>query len=271
MEFYQVLQKNPMKNWIDLHSLRFFDGTTEFQLDHLIICPTKVYLIEMKNYEGDYFIQNGNWYTAARKKEIRNPLHQLKRSEIMLRHQLQELGYNHPIESFVIFINPAFTLYQAPMDLPIILPTQIKRFVNQLNRSGTSSTITEHQKRLTNLLIARNRKQSAYEKLPQYHFEQMKKGIICHLCTNFLSIHGRKKLICESCGYMENFYTGVLRSILEFQCLFPNKKITVNTIHEWCELFQTKSFIRRMLKKYLISVGTSRKSTYYIFEGEREK
>ncbi|MGF6954042.1 hypothetical protein QF028_006547 [Neobacillus sp. B4I6] len=53
----------------------------------------------VKGFEGDRFY-------ALPKKEYKNPLHQLQRSESLLRQLLESLGYRIPIEAYVVFINP---------------------------------------------------------------------------------------------------------------------------------------------------------------------
>lgn len=60
-------------------------NNTTFQIDSLIITHEKVYLYEIKNYEGDYFYQADKLYKKPRF-EIINPLHQLSRSKALLRH-----------------------------------------------------------------------------------------------------------------------------------------------------------------------------------------
>ncbi|WP_331280798.1 nuclease-related domain-containing protein [Bacillus sp. UNC41MFS5] len=84
-----------------------------------------IYPFEIKNFEGDYLYELGNFYPKLSKDEIRNPLHQLKRSKSLLRPLLKDLGTHLPIKGNVTFVNPNFTLYQAPLNEPIIHPTQL--------------------------------------------------------------------------------------------------------------------------------------------------
>ncbi|QOY37528.1 nuclease-related domain-containing protein [Anaerobacillus isosaccharinicus] len=44
-------------NWLILNDLLLEINNTMFQLDKLIITPEKIYLYEVKNFEGDYYIE----------------------------------------------------------------------------------------------------------------------------------------------------------------------------------------------------------------------
>ena len=107
-------------------------NNTTFQIDTLIIFSETIYFFEVKNYEGDYYYESDRLYKKP-KSEIINPLNQLSRSESLLRQLLHNLGFNIPIDASVVFINPEFTLYQTPLNKPFIFPTQINRYLKNLN------------------------------------------------------------------------------------------------------------------------------------------
>lgn len=62
-------------------------NNSTIQLDALIIYADTIYLIEVKNYQGDYYIENDRWYTYS-KIETKNLLLQLKRSETLFQRLL---------------------------------------------------------------------------------------------------------------------------------------------------------------------------------------
>ena len=92
---------------------------TVFQIDTLLIYYDTISVFDVKNNEGDYYIEGEDWYTPSGN-HMNNPLHQKDRCESLLRRLLQDLGYNIPIESNLVFVNPEFYLYQAPRNLPIL-------------------------------------------------------------------------------------------------------------------------------------------------------
>ncbi|MCJ7842767.1 NERD domain-containing protein [Lederbergia sp. NSJ-179] len=260
LEFYNRLQQTELKNHLILYDLLLPSNHTEFQIDSLLIWQTRIFLFEVKNFEGEFYLEQDNWYVALTGKEIKNPLLQLRRSEFLLRQLLQKWGHDIPIEPYIIFIHPEFTLYQAPQNLPIILPTQLNRFLKKLHAS--TPVITRKQKRVVDQFIVHHKEQSAYEQLPQYEYDKLKKGIICPSCTGFLKPFTYKKMICETCGRQENIESSVMRSVKEFALLFPHRKITTSRIHEWCETIYSKKTIQKILATHLTPAGEKRYTFY---------
>lgn len=225
-----------------------------FQIDTLIISQHTIYPFEVKNYEGDYRYELGNFYPKLSKDEIKNPLDQLKRTKSLLRPLLKNLGFQLPIEGAVTFVNPHFTLYQAPLDEPIIHPTQLNSLMKKLNE--IPSKLTNHHKRLADQLISMHQTESPYTRLPPYSYNQQQKGIICGQCHSLItSVEDKQKIVCGICGYEETVDSAVLRCVEELLLLFPDLKITTNLVYEWCGVVGSKKTIRRVLMQNYKSVG----------------
>lgn len=245
--------------WLILNDLLLECNNTVFQIDTLLISQETIYIFEVKNYEGDFYIDGDKWSTLSGT-EIKNPLLQLKRSESLFRRLLQELGFKSSIETFLIFVNPDFYLYQAPLNLPIIFPTQIKRFINKLNMR--SSKIKDRHLKFAELLFSILLKESPYIRLPEYTYDQLEKGIACAFCHSFTVRFKEDTITCNECDWKESIESAVLRGVEQFKLLFPDRKITTNTIHEWCKIIKSKKTIRRILSKNLELVGQARSSHY---------
>ncbi|WP_243355401.1 nuclease-related domain-containing protein [Bacillus litorisediminis] len=234
-------------------------NNTTFQIDCIIITGENIHFFEVKNYDGDYYYEAGRFYKKP-KSEVADPLNQLSRTESLFRQFLQNLGFNIPINAFVVFINPEFTLFQAPLNKPLILPTQINRYLNKVNSPATK--LNQKHKTLANKLVSQHIEDSPYTQLPSFHYEQLQKGIICNKCCCIsVSVKGRACL-CESCEHKEPVSDAVMRSIKEIKLLFPNKKITTNLIHDWCKVVGSKKRISRILARNFRTVGV-RQWTYY--------
>ncbi|WP_102274320.1 nuclease-related domain-containing protein [Cytobacillus massiliigabonensis] len=259
-KFDEWIQTNLSKGWLVLHDLLLEYNHTVFQIDTLIISPELIYLFEVKNYEGDFYIDGERWY-AISNAEIKNPIHQLSRNEPLFRRLLQDLGYKTLTEAKIIFINPAFYLYQVPLKTPIIFSSQLNRFANKLNMK--TFEIKDRQLKLAEKLVALHLKESPYIRLPDYSYNQLVKGIPCAACHSFMAALTLETLICESCGCKEAAYLAVMRSVEEYKFLFPNCKVTTNSIQEWCEIIQSKKTIQRVLSKNFKKIGYG-KYTYYV-------
>ncbi|WP_257348095.1 nuclease-related domain-containing protein [Pseudalkalibacillus decolorationis] len=248
-------------NYLILNDLLLEINNSTFQIDSTLIFKDTIYLVEVKNYEGDSYLEGDRWINKNTKKERKNPILQLKRSESLFRQLMKELNYNSPIESYLVFINPNFYLYHAPMDPSIILPPHINRFIDKISLKPPN--LTDKHLKFAQKLRSLHLNNSSFMQLPTYNYDHLEKGITCPGCHTLISEVKNSKLICESCGCSEDVTSAVLRSAKELSILFPEKSITVNTLHEWCKIIKSKKTIRRILvKNYkLIKLG---KSSHYV-------
>lgn len=214
-----------------LNDLLFQLNNTTFQIDTLIIISDSVYLYEVKNFDGDYYFDSNRFYKKP-KYEYTNPLQQLERTESLLRQLFNSLGYKFNIEGLVIFINPEFSLFQAPLNKPFILPTQLRRYLAKLETN--SAKVNGTHRILADKLISLHIEKSPYTQVPFYEYEKLKKGVTCAKCNSFSLIVERRSCACIDCGNVEKVTNAILRSVEEFKYLFPSRKITTNSIYEWC-------------------------------------
>lgn len=244
-----------------LNDLLLKTNNQTFQIDTLLILNDHIYIFEIKNYVGDYYFETNRFFQKNKPEtEISNPLIQLSRTESLLRQLLHKFNNSTPIHSFVIFINPEFTLYQAPLDIPFIFPTQLKRFIEKLNYVQSSLQVKHHN--LAEKLVSLNNIEYPYQKFTSYNYQNLRKGMTCAGCHSFSISIQQNKTICTDCEFVEKLEVTVLRSIEEFKRLFPNEKITTNNMHEWCKIIDSKKTIQRILSKNYSKVGV-RQWLYY--------
>ncbi|WP_102345080.1 nuclease-related domain-containing protein [Bacillus sp. Marseille-P3661] len=252
--------KNLSDDWLILNDLLLEQNKTHFQVDTLLISQDTNYLFEIKYFDVDLYIEDDRWYTVATT-EIKNPINQLSRTESLLRRQLQNLGLHAPIESYVVLMNPESYIYKAPRNLPIIFPAHLGRLLNKLHTK--SSKLNAKHLKLANQLVSLHIKESLYTNIPPYTYEQLEKGISCLSCDSFKLTVVDEKLLCNVCGNKELVTPAILRNVEEFQYLFPDRKITTNTIHEWCKVIGSKKTIRRVLANNFKLLNKGR-SSYYV-------
>ncbi|PGT82456.1 nuclease-related domain-containing protein [Bacillus sp. AFS040349] len=261
--FDELINQSPVSTYLQLNDLLLEWRNSTFQIDSLFISPHKIYLFDIKNYEGEFYIEGNRWYLSSGN-EIKNPIPQIQRSESFLRPLIQTLGINLPIEASVIFVNPNFTLYQATRNLPLILPTQISSFIKRLGSVSMNSSgqLIDLAKKLASMHI----EISPYDgmHIPEYTYESLNKGVSCLKCGSLsVGLDGRG-LMCERCGVKEGLHAGIMRTIVEYRVLFPNRQITVSAANDWCGLGMTRLRMQKILKEHLV-MGKAGKSTYYFF------
>ena len=231
-----------------------------FQIDKLIISQGLINLIDVKYHKGDYYLESDKLYSVTSGREFKNPVIQLKRSETLFRQLLQNLKLNYLVQASVVFNNPEFTLYQAPMDQPIFLPTQITRFIKELN--DTPSKMDENHRKLAQKLLSLHQVKNPFTTLPEYDYNQLEKGMHCRACGSFNTSIDARHLVCGKCGNSERVEHSIVQQIEEFKLLFPERKITTQSIYEWCSMDINKRRITRVLKKFYTAKGTT-SNTYY--------
>ena len=242
-----------------LNDLLFKTNNQLSQIDSLIIFNNAIYIFEIKNFTGDFYYKLARFFKKDGF-EITNPLIQLQRSESLLRQLLLKINVSIPVHASVIFINPEFTLYQVPMDKPFIFPTQINRLMKKL--ANEKSILNEQHYLLADKLLSQHMNESPYQQLPNYDFKLLRKGITCATChSNSLTFRGYS-CICLKCEKQERIEAAVVRTVREFQLLFPNEKITALKMYEWCKINISKKTITRILGKNFTRIGVKR-CTFY--------
>ncbi|MGM7702438.1 nuclease-related domain-containing protein [Pseudalkalibacillus sp. Hm43] len=250
---------------IVLNDLLLAHKNTVFQNDSLVMSSSKIVLFEVKNLEGDYYLEGDSWF-SSNDKEITNPLHQLNRSTILLRHLLKGLGIFLPIEPYLVFVNPEFYLYQAPTNLPIIFLPQLNRYFTKMQKER--SILKDHHYEIGKQLLSLELTDAPSFRLPKYDYPLMKKGIPCLACGGMYGALVRTTLVCKNCGFGEDYESAVVRSVEEFQLLFPAEKITTTTMIEWCDIISTKKAMRKILSKNFDLIKSG-KMSHYVKEQQR--
>ncbi|WP_334313855.1 nuclease-related domain-containing protein [Aquibacillus salsiterrae] len=260
---FDLLIENLQPEMFIINDLLLEISGSYFQIDTVIIRQGNVLLIDIKNYQGDCYLESDNMYSVATSREYKNPVNQLKRSTVLFRQLLQNLNQNFLVESSLLFINSEFTLYQAPMDQPIILPTQINGFIRDLN--NTSSTLNDSHKNLAQKLLSLHKTKNPFTNIPEYAYDKLQKGMYCKKCGSFIFVYRKPHFICNQCGEHEKLESAIMRNVREYELLFPNDKITTQKIYDWCRVDLNKRTFARVLNKNYKPYGHTR-GTYYKVE-----
>ncbi|OIK10240.1 nuclease [Bacillus sp. MUM 116] len=256
---FDRLMENLLEERLIINDLLLEQNNTTFQSDSIIFSQDIINLFEVKNYEGNFKYESGKFYTLSGN-DIKNPLHQLERNETLLCQFLQSIGCYLPIEPHLIFMNPNFTLYQAPINKPIIYPTQLVQFMEKFNMKR--SKLTNKHSKITDVILSAHLIESPYKMLPSYNYNLLKKGLTCALCHSFSISVGGSRVLCYKCGHNESVESAVMRCVEEIRLLFPDIKITANVVQDWCRVIECKRRISRILSKNLTVIGYG-KWTYY--------
>lgn len=234
-----------------------------FQIDSLLIFNEMLCVFEVKHLEDNFYFQTNRWYSLPSRKEINSPILQLERSETLLRKYFQTHRFSIPIESKIVFVNPTFTLYQAPIDIPVVFPTQLQHLKSTLE--SKRGTLTTQHIKLAKQLCDDHMVTTRLLRVPSYSYESLRKGIKCRSCGGFHQQWGNILLHCINCGDFESAEAAFVRTVKEFDILFAGRKIKTKEIYDWCRIIPSKRLVRLLLNRHLNSIGNGR-STYYDFD-----
>ncbi|WP_456272617.1 NERD domain-containing protein [Bacillus sp. AK031] len=250
----------PLKNHIFLNDANFNVNNNNFQVDSLGISSSTLHIFEVKNLEGDYILDEEDKWRSPKGNLVKNPLLQLQKTETLINQLLKNIAWRINVEAHLVFVNPAFHLYDIPSNLPIIYPTQLLRFREKMLQRSSKPTRSEIQ--LAEKLLSHLIDELPYNSVPNYSYEGLRKGIVCPRCGMFYGSL-QKTLYCGKCGGREKCTEAVLRSVRELKLLFPNLKVTSSRVYEWCGVIRDVKTIRRILKDNFKFVGHG-KSAHYI-------
>ena len=166
------------------------------QLDHVLVHPHGVFVIETKNYYGEILYKNNAWYRNVKgtKTKISNPLLQNKSHAVTLYYALKKEYIIIPVEVFVqnnapyfpddnvINLNDLILFIESyPYEHKYTKAT-IDKIFKKLNRCNVEMDVDEHVQNIN--LLKEYRKEQQAEMT--YAIEQKK----CPWCESPLDIKG---------------------------------------------------------------------------------
>lgn len=242
-----------------LYDLNLEMNQTVFQIDALCILQHKMILFEIKNYSGNYSIADDKWL-SPNKKEMKDPLLQIKRNELLIHQFFKKHQLPIPFDYYLIFVHPEFVLYGATADQNVILPGQISAFLTTLKNQTVTPTGL-HTKIIDTLLTHHKNKLTMLVK-PEYHYEELEKGVFCSGCCGRMERVSLRLFQCTKCNQANTLEKVILEMIAHFKILFPQRKITMPQIANWCGDEISTDTITRVLQRNFIQYGKGR-GTYY--------
>ncbi|GEM_PF-871004 len=124
-------------------------GRSRGQIDHLVVCPQGVFVIETKNWRGRLVgtTHADRWQQFRKRGEapvhVSNPIRQVQRQAAMLTGALKRAGFDAiPIIPLVVFLSAHTTLEVESPAVPLLSPAAC---VDMIARHTGASTLGEDQ------------------------------------------------------------------------------------------------------------------------------
>lgn len=125
-------------------------------------------MYEVNNYEGIHSYIDGKLIRLSNFKRDDCFLQQDK-CERRLQRLLNYWGIPFPVEKKVVFINPVFSLYQAPFEKGVLFLSGLKSHIQELD--GKWVKLDTRHMDLAKKLTDRHKESFPYHPLPTYNYE----------------------------------------------------------------------------------------------------
>lgn len=267
MTLSEFLKEVDEEKCLTLFDCLFEVEQKEIQIDCILLTSDTIYLLEVKNYNGDYYFQNNKIYHIRTNKEIFNPINQLERTQFLFQQLLQEMRMEYKVQSHIVFVNPSFWLYHAPYQASFVYPPQIRRFLSKISQNASPLTSDIHS--FAKELLQRTKTYSNDDLLASIRLEEMKRGVFCEKCHKKLERVGKQYFSCAPCQESYKVDDVLLYAIAQFNLLFPELEMTTGLIVDWCGNMFSRVFVSRFLGRSLQMVRYGR-FTHYIFKDKDE-
>lgn len=258
------LQRDLKNNPITLFNLRLIIDGSEVQIDCIMIFQQEIIILEIKNYRGNFYFNNEEFF-VNQKTPIKNPIHQLNRTKMLFSTFLKDQQIPLKLTGYVVFINSEFHLYHSPSHLPIIYAPQIKEFLRACHNKPCK--LNQLHERMKLIFHTHHQENSIYERQLDrqltYEIDSIKKGILCKRCGIRKDLYAWD-VTCHKCMHTENLADAVIKTIEEFQTLFPDQKVTIQNVADWTDNIVSKYRLRKILVGRMEEKGKGR-NTHYIF------
>ncbi|WP_100374149.1 nuclease-related domain-containing protein [Bacillus sp. FJAT-45037] len=259
----------PKKEYTILHDLRLKSGEYFFQIDTLILTPTYILLVEVKNLFGTLTFepefQQLIRQTADAEDIFPDPITQVKHQAKQLRTFLAQHNYPEvPIETLVVVANSSSRITFSESARHI--RTFITRDTNLTNRiehfTKTHRTPLLCQKTIRKLtrLLTKKHTPASFDPFDYYQLTEsdLIKGVHCPSChaIPMTRLHG--KWVCSHCYYRSR--SAHLESLIDYAHLIQTM-ITNKATRHFLQI--DKDLARRILKNlHVDNKGYGKRTTY---------
>ncbi|WP_217586550.1 nuclease-related domain-containing protein [Lentibacillus saliphilus] len=206
-----AISTTSLHNAATYRDIRLINGRTPFQIDTLIITPTHILIIEIKNMKGeliydskhDQFIQ----VVGAERKRQRNPIQQSMIQKMHLETWLQNFNLPPvPIETLSVISNPNAIISNPDQSKAVYdelihvenLPQKLLDIERKHDKQILDQSTRHHLDRLIHSYDTPHRPDLlTYYNLSDQHFIH---GIACDQCDQYPMHRSRLKWHCPKCG-----------------------------------------------------------------------
>ncbi|WP_256594321.1 nuclease-related domain-containing protein [Sporosarcina pasteurii] len=176
-----------------------------FEIDTLILSPSRIILLEVKNYYGTVYFDEELGKTirvspTGKKDYFDCAIHQLIRTEAALSRWFDKRNITIPIESILVMANQQTIISEIPKTVPVKYRKQLPRYISGLPKIPTILSCEEITR------VAQKIEDSSQENYrlacERFNFQpsELKSGVLCSDCNGLMNRKRGQKWRCLNCG-----------------------------------------------------------------------
>lgn len=244
---FDSLIDSKLTQCIILNDLVLKINGTIFQIDSLVVTSQKIYVYEVKNYEGEYQYKKNQFRICHSNSEILDPAVQVQRATVLLKQIMKQMRCDMECEPYVVFINTKCMVYMPEPTKHILFRSLLDQHVKSVNEQCRK--LNERHYDFAKALYGKHIVSRPFTDFPDYSYESLKKGIYCQKCQKFIDKLSGRMCICPSCGHRESAYDNARRHVKEYRLLFPERKTATRELYNWCNGAHSTYRFRTILKQ----------------------
>ncbi|SFC53016.1 Nuclease-related domain-containing protein [Bacillus sp. OV322] len=258
------------KDYCILHDLRLSDQDRFFQIDTLIITPSFILILEVKNFSGTLFFDTAFHQLIrtlnGKEEAFPDPVLQVKRQQRQLSAWLESKKFiSIPIEALVVVASP-YTIIKGNHELQRVVTHSgnFENLMNKLEKKHTEDVLSKKEMRKLSNLLLRNHTPSDINILQRFYLSKkdLLPGVWCPCCEALSMIRAwGGRWICNQC--QQTSTDAHIQALQDYILLF-GPVITGPRIREFLRL-PSKSVTTKLIKSLnLPSTGTTKDRIYHL-------
>lgn len=266
----------PPQEFYILHNLRLANPNNAhfFQIDILVVTPSLLIIIEVKNISGtitfDPIFDQVIWKNPITgvEKVIQDPVRQVNHQTYQLLEWAKSKKIAQlPAESFVVFTNQNTVLKmksnRKDYFQKITRSTKLLEKLDHLKRKHSTAVLSvKEMKKISNQFIKHHTPERP-NLLKQYNIKDtdILSGVLCENCLSLTMRYKRKKWHCQKCSHISK---DAHRKALEDYSLIFEESITNHQCKSYLQL-PTNAITYHLLQSMkLKNVGSNKGRTYHL-------
>ncbi|QYA43443.1 NERD domain-containing protein [Macrococcoides bohemicum] len=245
---------NQFKQGVCIWDVRL-DIYGEIQFDFFVIVNGIIFILEIKNFYGNYTYKDGNLKSESGY-VCRDVFSQASNERDKFEAFCYEQNIHYKIINEVVFVNDTFKVINDVKDFKFNNMSAIENLAKYM----CSFNITDEDIAIGELIVKHHIEQSKNEQKYFYPYDKMTRGLKCPECHRFLEVNRtvKKKVKCR-CGHVMAKSEAIIESFRKIEML-KRDSVSVSEVGEWVDC--NPSGIRKLLGENFIKIGTNKNRKY---------